>query len=206
MRGVAGIDRVLILGVDESLGLRLLRASVELAEGVWNRSGHGSGRHPYLQVEPKCAMRWSRRLGEVREFKVGLVWAGNPMHPGDKYRSMPLATMAPLGRISGVRFYSLQKGAREEEANVPPPGSILENLGPDLVDLSETAAAIRELDLVICVDTAVAHLAGALGKPVWLMIARSCDWRWLEGRNDSPWYPTARLFSADSTRRVGGRH
>ena len=138
---------------------------------------------------------------EVHEFSVGLVWAGNPMHPGDRYRSMSLGTMAPLGTISGVVLLPAEGCARgrcKYAAGRNGPG-----LAPELDDLSETAAVISQLDLVICVDTAVAHLAGALGKPVWLMIARSCDWRWLEGRDDSPWYPSARLFR--QTRRGAGR-
>ena len=195
MHGVAGVDRVLVLGDDETApAFDYYVHLLSLPKVFGTDLATVPADIPYLCVEPKCAARWLQRLGEVHEFKVGLVWAGNPMHPGDRHRSMSLETMAPLGEISGVRFYSLQKGAREEDANAPPAGLVLENLGPELGDLCDTAAVISQLDLVICVDTAVAHLAGALGKPVWVMIARSCDWRWLEGRDDSPWYPTARLF------------
>lgn len=110
---------------------------------------------------------------------------------------MPLACLAPLGALEGVQFFSLQKGAHEEEAKTPPPGLQFVNLGPELDDFRDTAAVISHLDLVICVDTAVAHLAGALGKPVWLMLPKVAEWRWLEGRKDSPWYPTMRLFRQD---------
>ena len=195
MRSVAGIDRVLALGADGSVPDFDYYAHLLSLPNVFGTDlATIPAETPYLRVDPERAARWSQRLGEVHEFSVGLVWAGNPMHPGDRYRSMSLGTMAPLGTISGVRFFSLQKGAHEEDANTPPAGMALENLAPELDDLSDTAAVISQLDLVICVDTAVAHLAGALGKPVWLMIARSCDWRWLEGRDDSPWYPSARLF------------
>jgi tetratricopeptide (TPR) repeat protein len=150
--------------------------------------------NPYLFADPEAASRWARRISESGDFKIGIVWAGNPDHKRDAYRSMPLATLAALAGISGVRFYSLQKGSREEEALSPPEGFYLENLGPHLGDLRDTAAAIGQLDLLISVDTALAHLAGALGKPVWLMLPTASDWRWMEGRQDTPWYPTMRIF------------
>jgi hypothetical protein len=102
--------------------------------------------------------------------------------------------LAPLGNLQALRFYALQKGSREEEAAAPPPGFTVQNLGPELRDFGETAAAISQLDLVLSVDTSVAHLAGAMGKPVWLMLPKAADWRWLEHREESPWYPTMRLF------------
>ncbi len=149
---------------------------------------------PYVRVDPARVARWSRRMASGKRLKVGLVWAGNPRHVGDRYRSLPLATLAPLGKLAGVQFYALQKGSREEEAVVPPTGFVVENLGPELHDYGDTAAAISHLDLVLSVDTSVAHLAGAMGKPVWLMLPKAADWRWLEDREDSPWYPTMRLF------------
>jgi precorrin-6B methylase 2 len=102
--------------------------------------------------------------------------------------------LARLGEVEGVRWVSLQKGQAAGEAEAPPPGLELVNLGPELEDFCDTAAVIDQLDLVLCVDTAVAHLAGALGKPVWVLLPSPADWRWLEGREDSPWYPTMRLF------------
>jgi precorrin-6B methylase 2 len=127
-------------------------------------------------------------------FKVGLVWAGDPDHLRDRYRSIPLALLAPLTEVEGVRFYSLQKGERAQQIGSTPSFASIVDLGPELCDFAETAAVIGELDLLICVDTSVAHLAGALGMPVWVLVPMPADWRWLEGREDSPWYPTMRLF------------
>ncbi|MBV8889387.1 MAG: tetratricopeptide repeat protein [Alphaproteobacteria bacterium] len=127
-------------------------------------------------------------------LRVGLVWAGRPQHNRDRYRSLPLAALAPLGRVDGVSFHSLQKGEAAQQIAQHGPALRLDDLGDRLHDFTDTAAAIAGLDLVISVDTAVAHLAGALGKPVWLMLSWIPDWRWLMDREDSPWYPTARLF------------
>lgn len=125
-------------------------------------------------------------------LKVGLVWAGRPEHNRDRIRSLPLAALASLARLRGVAFYSLQKGtAMEQIADAALP---LVDLASRLDDFVDTAAAIAALDLVITVDTSVAHLAGALGRPVWLLLPQVPDWRWLLGREDSPWYPSARLF------------
>ncbi len=150
---------------------------------------------PYLDVEPGRAQRWAARFAaEVGVLKVGLVWGGNPVNLEDRYRSLPLALLASLGGVAGVRFYSLQKGARERDARTPPPGLDLIDLGPELTDFADTAAAIGQLDLVVSVCTSVAHLTGALGKPLWVPLHCAADWRWLTQRDDSPWYPTARLF------------
>ena len=109
--------------------------------------------------------------------------------------------LAPLAALDTVSFYALQKGAALDQAESAPAGMRLEVLSPLLGDFGDTAAAIMALDLVITVDTSVAHLAGALGKPVWLLLPFAADWRWLEKRNDSPWYPSMRLFRQDATRR-----
>ena len=149
---------------------------------------------PYIEAPRELVERWSERLGGEGVLKVGVVWAGNPEHKNDRYRSLRLAALAPLWPVAGVRFISLQKGAAAAEWEGLPAGLDAVNLGPELADFTDTAAVISQLDLVICVDTAVAHLAGALGKPVWLLVAQPADFRWLEGREDSPWYPTMRLF------------
>ncbi|MEG4043376.1 tetratricopeptide repeat protein [Microcoleus sp. Pol17_C1] len=132
-------------------------------------------------------------LGPDRTLKVGIVWAGNPKHRKNKQRSCSLSQFLPLLDVAGVSFYSLQKEVSEAERALLNQTSIVD-LSPHFGDLADTAAAIAKLDLVISVDTAVAHLAGALGKPVWILLAFSPDWRWLLEREDSPWYPTARLF------------
>jgi tetratricopeptide (TPR) repeat protein len=149
---------------------------------------------PYIEAPVERVRRWSGRLGDEGALKVGVVWAGNPEHKNDRYRSIRLAALAPLWQVAGVRFIALQKGAAAGELVSLPAGLDVVNLGPELEDFCDTAAVISQLDLVLCVDTAVAHLAGALGKPVWLMVAQPADFRWLEGREDSPWYPTMRLF------------
>ncbi|MEG4114041.1 MULTISPECIES: tetratricopeptide repeat protein [unclassified Microcoleus] len=128
-----------------------------------------------------------------RTLKVGIVWAGNPKHRKNKQRSCSLSQFLPLFEVSGVSFYSLQKDVSEADRALLNQTPIVD-LSPHFGDLADTAAAIAKLDLVISVDTAVAHLAGALGKPVWILLAFSPDWRWLLEREDSPWYPSARLF------------
>lgn len=148
---------------------------------------------PYLWALPSRVEQWRARLAEAvgPDLKVGLVWAGSKVHKNDATRSCGLAALARLGEVSGVRYFGLQKG----EATAPAGGALnLVDLSPDLGDFADTAAAIAALDLVISVDTAVAHLAGALGRPVWNLLAFAADWRWLLDRSDTPWYPTMRLF------------
>lgn len=149
---------------------------------------------PYLAPDKQLFERWRGRLNDHQGFKVGLVWSGNPDNWRDQQRSIALADLAPLAAVAGVRFYSLQRGAAAQQANQPPAGMVLTDLSAELNDFSDTAACIENLDLVISVDTAVAHLAGALGCPVWTLIYTPADWRWLLAREDSPWYPTMRLF------------
>lgn len=153
------------------------------------------GRIPYLAA-PQCADR--RVLPGEYSLKVGLAWAGSPGHANDRRRSLELARFAPLGQIEGVRFVSLQYGAGAEQAEHPPAGLRLERLPPPWNELPWLAAIVERLDLVITVDTMYAHLAGALGRPVWVLLPFAPDWRWMLGREDSPWYPTMRLFRQPS--------
>jgi Tfp pilus assembly protein PilF len=155
---------------------------------------------PYLWADRKKLEYWSSVLTRdsvVDDVRVGLVWKGNPRFENDADRSLPdLEILAALGEIAGVRFFSLQKGVGEDNAARPPVGLPLVNLGPQISDFADTAAIVANLDLVISVDTAVAHLAGAMGKACWLLLPDyKTDWRWLTGRSDSPWYPgVMRLF------------
>jgi len=157
-------------------------------------------RLPYLHADAERRRQWAVELGALAspaELRVGLVWKGNPRFENDADRSLPdLATLAPLGAIVGVRWFSLQKGAGEDEAARPPAGLPVVALGGRLRDFADTAAAIANLDLVIGVDTAVGHLAGAMARNCWLLLPDyKTDWRWLAGRGDSPWYPKVmRLF------------
>ncbi|UPK39940.1 tetratricopeptide repeat protein [Bradyrhizobium sp. 186] len=150
---------------------------------------------PYLHPDPAKLSRWRAVLADVTALKVGVVWAGNARHKGDRQRSLSAAAMLPHLLMPGVQLYSLQKEPRPEDAPVLAAlGDEIIDLGPALGDFSDTAAAVAALDLVLAVDTSVAHLAGALGRPVWMLTPYALDWRWLRDREDSPWYPTMRLF------------
>jgi tetratricopeptide (TPR) repeat protein len=155
-------------------------------------------RTPYLLADQAAAASWAQRLAalpDVRpELKVGLVWAGKAGRPYDERRSLKLAQLAPLAALPGMRFISLQIGESTEKSNALPAGLRLTDWTNEIADFADTAALIANLDLVITVDTSVAHLAGALGRPVWILSRRDGCWRWLPNREDSPWYPTARVF------------
>jgi Tfp pilus assembly protein PilF len=152
---------------------------------------------PYLIADPTRIAAWRQRLEAMLPHgvrRVGLAWTGRPTHPNDRRRSIPLARLAPLAAASRASFVSLQKPMPPADlaAMVQFPG--FADLSADLADFGETAAVIANLDLIVTVDTAIGHLAGAMAKPVWIMLPKASDWRWLLERSDSPWYPTARLF------------
>lgn len=153
---------------------------------------------PYLHPTPTRLARWRERIGSPAAIKVGVVWAGNPNHKNDHNRSCRLEDFAPLARIPGIRWYALQKGVTVAQAWTAPEGMEIDVLVTDIKDFSDTMAAIANLDLVISVDTSVVHLAGAMGAPVWTLLAFNADWRWMIDRDDSPWYPTMRLFRQQS--------
>jgi len=146
----------------------------------------------YLTPLARDLESWRERLHTDKGFRVGLVWAGRPKP--DPKRSASLQALAPLAAVPGTVFYSLQVGSGCEQALNPPAGMTLRDYTAELSDFSATAALMANLDLVITIDSAAAHLAGALGKPVWLLLPYAADWRWLTGRTDSPWYPGMRLF------------
>jgi hypothetical protein len=139
---------------------------------------------PYLYAE-EAADRLGTRDGRLR---VGLVWAGNPQHKNDRRRSLNPDVLAPLASLRDIQWFSLQPGT-----TTPPPLDLVDRTA-DLTDFADTAALLMQLDLVVTVDTSVAHLAGALGRPVWILLPYAADWRWLVERSDSPWYPSARLY------------
>jgi Flp pilus assembly protein TadD len=155
---------------------------------------------PYLKADPARIAYWRERLDAQLPAgvkRIGLAWTGRPTHPNDRRRSMSLTRLASLATAGPAAFVSLQKP-------IPPGDQATLSLFPgmtdiagDLADFGETAAVMENLDMVITVDTAMGHLAGALGKPVWILIPKAADWRWLLQRTDSPWYPTARLFRQD---------
>jgi tetratricopeptide (TPR) repeat protein len=154
---------------------------------------------PYLRADPAAIERF-RRLLPAAAVRVGLVWAGQarPALPGfttlDRRRSLPLAALAGLASVPNVVFVSLQHGPEAAQARIPPSGMTLFDPMAQVTDFADTAAIIANLDLVICVDTSVLHLAGGMGKPVFLLDRYDHCWRWLSGRDDSPWYPRLRIF------------
>jgi tetratricopeptide (TPR) repeat protein len=154
---------------------------------------------PYLRAPVQALKNWPARLGSKSRPRIGLVWSGSPTHKKDQTRSISLHSLLPLLDIEAT-FVSLQKDVRTDDMAVLKDQSNLLHFGDSLKNFSDTAALISNLDLVISVDTSVAHLAGALAKPVWILVTYVPDWRWLLDRNDSPWYPTARLFRQDNTR------
>jgi Flp pilus assembly protein TadD len=141
---------------------------------------------PYLRPDPGLVQAWDRRLGAKAGLEVGIVASGSPLHKGDALRSIPRSAFRALCGIEGVRLVSLDR---------PPPTDGIAALDPmgEAADFADTAAIMMRLDLVVTADTAAAHLAGALGRPVWTLLPHAADWRWMTGREDSPWYPTMRL-------------
>lgn len=144
---------------------------------------------PYPHLASRLPRHPALRLPGDGRLRVGLLWAGSDW---DVSRSVPLAALAPLAAVPGVRFYSLQQGAAAADPLLEP--MRIECLSPRTTDLRSAAAAMQQLDLVISIDGMPAHLAGTLGRPTWVLLKREADWRWMEEREDSPWYPSMRLF------------
>ncbi|EJM97461.1 glycosyltransferase family 9 protein [Herbaspirillum sp. YR522] len=154
------------------------------------------GSVPYLQADPTRVQRWRQRLHQLRRPWVALAWAGRPTHDNDRNRSMTLEQLSPLAPMAarGISLISVQKGPAAAQAIKPPAGLRLEVLGDELMDFDDTAAVLQLCDLLISVDSSPVHLAGALGRPTWVMLPMVPDWRWLLEREESPWYPGTRLF------------
>jgi hypothetical protein len=148
---------------------------------------------PYLRSEPERVGAWRRRLGDGKLPRVGLAWSGSATHLNDTNRSIPLEDFARVV-CPEAQFVSLQKDVRAADERVLIGRRDVRHLGSELQDFADTAAVIELMDLIVTVDTAVAHLAGAMGKAVWILLPFNPDWRWLLDRDDSPWYPSARLF------------
>lgn len=153
-------------------------------------------RGPYIVSDPRLESRWRKRLDTLRSGtrpRIGIVWSGNPAHANDTNRSIPLGELASLFRFD-ADWISLQKEVRDTDATVLGSHGSIRHFGRYIHDFADTAAIIAQTDLVLTVDTSVAHLAGAMGRPVWILLPKLPDWRWLLDRSDSPWYPSARLF------------
>jgi hypothetical protein len=153
---------------------------------------------PYLSADPALVEYWRSELSSVAGIKIGIAWQGNPRFPADCMRSIPLTHFTPLAQVDGVRLFSLQKGTGSAQlaavASYLPVIDLADRLDETSGGFMDTAAVMKNLDLVVTSDTSIAHLAGALGVPVWVALALGGDWRFLVGREDSPWYPTMRLF------------
>lgn len=192
MTGVGGVDEVVVSG-DLLPAFETHCPLVELARIFGASPGTIPADVPYIEIDPGTAAAWSERFSAVPGLKVGLAWAGNPKHKNDRNRSVALDHFASLTRTRRVSFFSLQVGPRSGDlAHLG--GHRIDDLSPLLTDFTQTAGAVGCLDLLITVDTAVAHLAGALGQPTWLLLPSVPDWRWLLERDDSPWYPSMRLY------------
>ena len=147
---------------------------------------------PYLSADAQLVNEWNERLGARNRPRIGLAWSGNTRHRNDRNRSLELEMLAPLFQLD-ADWISLQKVVRDsDEAFLQ--ASPIRSFDRHIRDFSDTAAIIQSLDLVVTVDTAIAHLAGALSKPVWVLLPDPPEWRWLRGREDTPWYASARLF------------
>jgi ADP-heptose:LPS heptosyltransferase len=150
---------------------------------------------PYVKADPVKKEYWRKELASrTTKFKVGLVWEGGHFQPENFLRSNSLAAYAPLAGVPNVAFFGLQKGPAEEQCKSPPEGMDFTNLGPYIKDFSDTAAILDNLDLLISIDTSVIHVAGALNKPIWMLLAWSPGHMWMFKRLDTPWYPTVRIF------------
>lgn len=149
---------------------------------------------PYLFAEPERITAWREKLAGDPDVKVGLVWSSNPGHPLSRFRTTTLSSFAPLAQAPAITFYSLQKGAPANQTASPPAGMTLVDRTAELTDFAETAALLENLDLVVTVDTAVAHLAGAMGRKTFTIVPFLSDFRWFLNRDEPPWYPTMRLF------------
>lgn len=190
LRGLPSIADVVARGDDlPPFDLHCPMMSLPLAFGTTLATIPAAG--PYLHAMPEDAWAWQRRLEATgrRQPRIGLAWAGRETNPRDSQRSLDAARLAPLLGIPGLHWVNLQQGG-----SLPPPVPPLTDWMPEMADFADTAALIEGLDLVVAVDTAVTHLAAGLGKPVWMLDRFNPDWRWLDGRKDSPWYPTLQIY------------
>ncbi|HEY8242794.1 MAG TPA: hypothetical protein VII68_04990 [Casimicrobiaceae bacterium] len=199
-RGFAGVDRVLSEG-ERLPALDYQVSLMSLAMRFSTTLASIPGGVPYLVPDRIAVERWERVIPDEGLPRVGIVWAGKPAQARDAQRSMQLTQFLPILRVPGCRFFSLQKGPAEAQIADLPGDVALEPLGARFDDLEDLLGAIARMDLVISVCTGPAHIAGAMGKPVWTLISEPPDMRWMQSRTDSPWYPTMRLFRQSSVGR-----
>jgi hypothetical protein len=161
---------------------------------------------PYFRPLPERLALWRERLAQRVPAgckRIAIAWAGRPTHNNDRQRSIALDMLAPFGAVPGVALIALQKGPAAAQAAGWRGAAPLLVLDPELTDFDDTAAILFNVDLLVCVDTSLGHLAGALGRPAWVMLPYAPDWRWLTARSDSPWYPSLRLFRQPAPRDWG---
>jgi len=198
LKGIPGVSSVVAFG--EALPKFDLQCPLPSLPRIFNTTIDSiPSQVPYMQPDIQSVSKWRHKLHiDKLSLNIGLVWAGSPGHLNDRNRSCPPDLFLPIARIDGLRLFSLQKEIPERWSS----GSVSElnliDYTEDIEDFSDTAGIIMNLDIIISVDTAVAHLAGSLGKPVWSLLPFAPDWRWMLNRDDSPWYPTMRLFRQPS--------
>lgn len=189
---IEGYDEIITRGtIPPAFDLHCELMSLPMAMGL--QLSQLPGKMPYMTADPERVEKWRARLADLPRPLVGLVWAGRPTHTNDIRRSMKLDDLAPLAQ-DGVTFVAVQKGPASAQAANPPAGMSLVSLSDEINDFEDTAAIFMLTDTLISVDSSPVHLAGALGRPAWVMLPFVPDWRWLIGRNDTPWYPNTRLF------------
>jgi len=199
MKDMKDIDQFVVRGQTDALPAFDFQCSLlSLPAAFHSALATIPARSPYLQAPSDRVTHWKTRLADHKAPKIGLVWSGNPLHKNDRNRSTALSTLAPLWSQGRWTFLSLQKDVRAEDAALLQETASITDLSAHLTDFAETAAIISGLDLVITIDSSLAHLTGALGVPVWIMLPYLPDFRWLMERQDSPWYPSARLFRQTS--------
>jgi tetratricopeptide (TPR) repeat protein len=205
MQRAPGVTQVMARGIDPLPAYDLICPLLSLPSAFKTTLETIPATIPYLSAEPVDVERWRARVSGATaadRLKVGIAWGGNPSHRNERRRSLSLQSFSPLGAIDSVQFFSVQKGPAAAQLSDP---AVTQQLGMNIVDwtaelndFADTAALVANLDLIISVDTSVAHLAGALGKPTWVLLPTPADYRWMLDRSDSPWYPTMRLFRQPS--------
>ena len=199
LRGFPGIDELVEYNPDEksSVSFDVFTSLLEMPNIFGTTLESIPAEVPYIHADRARVEYWRTKIPQSG-FKVGLVWAGSPAHGNDRYRSCRLECFAPLTKIGAVRLYGLQAGEAAAQMDELAGTMPVTNLSKELKDFADTAAAIENLDLVISVDTSVLHLAGAMGKATWALLPFAPEWRWMLNRQDSPWYPTMKLFRQDT--------
>jgi tetratricopeptide (TPR) repeat protein len=192
-RTIPGVKQIFEVG-DPLPGFDLHCSLMSLPAAFGSDLGTIPSTVPYLTADPALVAEWSRALGPWRKMRVGLAWSGSVQHAADRNRSIPLALLTPLLTRTDVACHVIQREIHDADRQAMIDFPALADHSVSLTDFAQTAALVASMDMIISVDTAVTHLAGALNMSTWVMLAHSADWRWMRDRDDSPWYPSLRLF------------